>query len=225
MTRAASRQNPDPHPAREDRGDPRRRARRLLHPRLPRRHPRPDRRGGRHVEAEPALLFRLQGGHPPDAARAPARHLARAAAPARPRRRPGRARSAPTSAASSRWPATIRARAGSSPARSCRARRTSPTCSAGPLKELVDAKAAGHRRLGGGGAHRPGRPAPPDRLDLGGHPALRRLRRPARRRARPRPRPPLRATPSASSPASSPAASRPDRDRVKRAVVTRCRAI
>ena len=43
---------------------------------------------------------------------------------------PRGARSAPTSAASCRWPATIRARAGSSPARSSRARRTSPTCSA-----------------------------------------------------------------------------------------------
>ena len=72
----------------------------------------------------------------------------------------------------------------------------------GPLKDLVDAKAARHRRLGRRGPHRPGRPAPPDRLDLGRHPALRRLRRPARRRARPRPRRPLRdAEPS--SPAST----------------------
>ena len=54
----------------------------------------------------------------------------------------------------------------------------------GPLKDLVDAKARIIGALGGGGAHRAGRPAPPDRHHLGGHPALRRLRRPARRPAR-----------------------------------------
>ena len=72
-----------PHPAREARADPRRRARRVLDPRFPRRHDRPDRRGRRHVEAEPALLFPPQGGDPPLAARAAARHLARPAARAR----------------------------------------------------------------------------------------------------------------------------------------------
>ena len=63
---------------------------------------------------------------------------------------------------------------------------------AGPLKELVDAKARVIAAWAGVGPHRPGRPAPPHRLDLGRHPALRRLRRPARRRPRPRPRRPLR---------------------------------
>ena len=92
-------------------------------------------------------------------------------------------RSSATSAARSRWPATIRARAGCSPARSCRARRTSATAR-GRAARARRRQGAGDRRLGRGRPHRAGRPAPPDLLDLGRDPALRRLRRPGPRRAR-----------------------------------------
>ena len=88
VTMDTDRAAPHAHPARKARAHPRGRAGSLLDARFPRRHDRPDRRSGRHVEAQPALLFPPQGRHPRHADAAPARHLAGAAARARRHRRP-----------------------------------------------------------------------------------------------------------------------------------------
>ena len=132
----------DPHPAEEPQGDPRGGARGLLRLRLPRRDHRPDRRARRHVEAEPALLLPLARKRSTSRCwRTRSRNgCSRCASSTRPATRSRR--SAATSRPSSRCRARGRRPRGSSPTRSCTARRRSAISSRGPLKALVDEKAA-----------------------------------------------------------------------------------